>query len=355
LRVLARLRRCRALRLRPYRASVKPSGMSALSLHLRPWVGIGALACAVVGCGIFGVDFSEPPSQPKEPENATREGREGGSAFGPGASADQGRCASGEKVCNGNCVSLSDPAFGCGAPACDPCSMQLGAASCAAGACAVASCQAQTGDCDGNAQNGCETQTQTSSAHCGRCGNACRSGEVCSQGSCQTSCGAGLSQCGASCVDLNSDGAHCGDCEGLCGAPANGRGTCVDRKCSAECSVGFRACPGNTCKAESVTACGAACRQCDEPASGHGAARCTSGVCRVQCDPGYLACAAGCCLDAPATPVNACDPAQERVNEVLVAGFLKQGIIMPSRCSACSGTQCCFRRRVDGKDYCISR
>ncbi|MEZ4406094.1 MAG: hypothetical protein R3A52_06435 [Polyangiales bacterium] len=44
---------------------------------------------------------------------------------------------------------------------------------CAAGACTVVTCNAGTGNCDGVAANGCETNLQTSGANCGACGRAC--------------------------------------------------------------------------------------------------------------------------------------------------------------------------------------
>ncbi|MEZ4406095.1 MAG: hypothetical protein R3A52_06440 [Polyangiales bacterium] len=55
---------------------------------------------------------------------------------------------------------------------------------CVAGACTVVTCAAGFGNCDGNAANGCETNTNTSTTHCGACGRACASGQVCSAGAC---------------------------------------------------------------------------------------------------------------------------------------------------------------------------
>jgi hypothetical protein len=40
------------------------------------------------------------------------------------------------------------------------------------------------GDCNGEAADGCETDTARSGAHCGRCGNACGAGRLCVAGAC---------------------------------------------------------------------------------------------------------------------------------------------------------------------------
>lgn len=55
---------------------------------------------------------------------------------------------------------------------------------CASGACSFV-CLAGFGDCDSNLANGCETRTTTTATHCGMCGRACMTGEVCVQGTCR--------------------------------------------------------------------------------------------------------------------------------------------------------------------------
>jgi hypothetical protein len=56
--------------------------------------------------------------------------------------ADALTCPSGQQVCDARCVDVH--------------------------------CAAGFADCDGNATNGCETDTRTSATHCGGCGNALR-------------------------------------------------------------------------------------------------------------------------------------------------------------------------------------
>ncbi|MBK6534095.1 MAG: hypothetical protein IPF99_32365 [Deltaproteobacteria bacterium] len=97
------------------------------------------------------------------------------------ASCAAGRCAyacsAGFADCDANAangceVELAMSLTNCGAcgRACD---LANATAACTAGACAVASCAAGFGDCDGNAANGCETDTRTSAIHCGACGTTC--------------------------------------------------------------------------------------------------------------------------------------------------------------------------------------
>jgi formylglycine-generating enzyme required for sulfatase activity len=64
------------------------------------------------------------------------------------------------------------------------CSLANGTAACVAGACAVTTCVVGYANCDGNAANGCETDTRRSVVHCGTCGVACASGQRCQERSC---------------------------------------------------------------------------------------------------------------------------------------------------------------------------
>lgn len=57
--------------------------------------------------------------------------------------------------------------------------------SCEAGACVIAECVDTFSDCDGDASNGCESNTRSSFAHCGSCNAPC--GDICSEGGCSLS------------------------------------------------------------------------------------------------------------------------------------------------------------------------
>ncbi len=57
---------------------------------------------------------------------------------------------------------------------------------------------------------------QADPANCGVCSNACGAEQVCSLGTCQDGCGAGLERCDRSCVDLARDPRNCGACGKSC-------------------------------------------------------------------------------------------------------------------------------------------
>lgn len=83
-----------------------------------------------------------------------------------------------------------------------PVPMNATAAACLGGTCGLASCTANYGDCDGRASNGCETDTRTSSAHCGACGAPCAAGRGCVAGACVV-------------CDADGDGATIPACGGM--------------------------------------------------------------------------------------------------------------------------------------------
>ncbi len=68
---------------------------------------------------------------------------------------------------------------------------------------------------------------QTESSNCGSCGTACTAPAVCAKGSCDVTCASDLQKCGDSCANLMTDAAHCGSCDKGCdaGVPCYG-GVC---------------------------------------------------------------------------------------------------------------------------------
>jgi len=93
-----------------------------------------------------------------------------------------GACRTDER-CNGvddDCDGETDEGFdtqgdeehcgGCGIR----CASEHARAACVEGVCVIQACEPPWADCDGNATNGCETDTMRTDRHCGACGNACR-------------------------------------------------------------------------------------------------------------------------------------------------------------------------------------
>ena len=67
----------------------------------------------------------------------------------------------------------------------------------------------------------------TDREHCGGCGAACATAEICAGGSCVGGCEAPRTMCGGLCVDLSSDADHCGSCGNRCAS-----GICEDGACA---------------------------------------------------------------------------------------------------------------------------
>ncbi len=100
-----------------------------------------------------------------------------------------GACNAGFGNCNnmpadGCEVNLSNTIANCGACG-TVCAAANGTPSCAMGACGVAACNAGFGNCDMNAANGCEANTNTDVNNCGGCGTRCVAGQMCVAGMCQ--------------------------------------------------------------------------------------------------------------------------------------------------------------------------
>jgi hypothetical protein len=87
-------------------------------------------------------------------------------------------------------------------------------------------------------ESSCETcggntcvDAQTDAAHCGACDSACPAGVACVGGECD--CSTGTTACEGSCVDTQSNPAHCGGC----GAACPGIQVCLAGSCSSDCGV----------------------------------------------------------------------------------------------------------------------
>jgi len=121
-------------------------------------------------------------------------------------------CPTGQTRCNGVCVNLLDNTDHCGRCS-NACFGANSRAACQSGTCGPLTCNAGFGNCNNNVADGCEVNLNNSPAHCGRCGNVCLAGGLCTNGVCaNTSPGAtlvtglgGRAGFGSSCLSPGDD------------------------------------------------------------------------------------------------------------------------------------------------------
>jgi hypothetical protein len=226
-----------------------------------------------------------------------------------------GSCGGGTKMCDGQCVAVTDPAYGCGAATCDAstCPSQATGATvvCEKSACVIGTCPKGYKKCSdkcvaiSDPSYGCG-ETTCDASSCPAAGAATL---VCQGSACVTgTCGPGTKKCGSNCVttDANSgcaDAARCAACAnneacsgspttcqcvptpkatactGKCGSVPNGCGgtyTCGTCSSPQTCGGGGTA---NVCGC-TKTAMGTACsgKSCGSVADGCGGSY-TCGMC----------------------------------------------------------------------------
>ena len=225
-----------------------------------------------------------------------------GSVCVPGCNAARA-CPAGETCCEGACVDTRLNVAHCGA-CMRACAVDHGDPVCAAGTCAIERCAAPYADCDRMTANGCETHTLTDANHCGACGRACAARPsatvTCMAGECAYRCAAGRGDCDGDTAngcetDLQSDTSHCGACVSAC-SEAGGSASCVAGGCVITgCDEGHGDCDRvatNGCEANlaaSPAHCGACGNVCPTPAGG--VAACNTGVCAFgRCAEGFADC-----------------------------------------------------------------
>ncbi|MDD9965051.1 MAG: hypothetical protein OXR73_02415 [Myxococcales bacterium] len=184
------------------------------------------------------------------------------------------------------------------------CRLEGAEATCSDGRCRIKACQPGRADCNGEDEDGCETDTELPQA-CGSCVADCAAGDNvvrggCDDGVCQLTCEKGFDDCDSDPINgceasLQAE-RHCTACGVDCTALANvASAKCGARGCEdLVCEVGFADCDGNAdngCEADLATPrhCGA----CDSPcAPARGTGECTpDGACAlVGCDPGFADC-----------------------------------------------------------------
>lgn len=103
-------------------------------------------------------------------------------------------------------------------------------------------CKAPNTTCGGTC-----TALPSDPQNCGRCGQACATGESCANGHCSagTQCSTGLTRCDGACVNLTTDRANCGACGQGCAAGA----TCQGGNClTTSCPSGQHDCGAKGCR-----------------------------------------------------------------------------------------------------------
>jgi serine/threonine protein kinase len=169
-------------------------------------------ALLVCGAGFLALRYGAPARTP--------------SALGAGGERVPGPCSAEQKFCDGQCVSIDRPEYGCADPGCRPCQVPNATPRCDFNqSCAIAVCYQDHDDCDGDRANGCETSVRIDPDHCGGCGKRCPElahaergcGDVCTIWRCE----AGYADCNGRAEDgcevaTNEDPGQCGRCGAAC-------------------------------------------------------------------------------------------------------------------------------------------
>jgi|GEM_PF-2506918 len=227
-------------------------------------------------------------------------------------------CGEGFDDCGfGYCTDVSDDVNNCGA--CDNvCDLpNVDQHDCVASACTIVSCDTDFDDCDATDATGCEADLLTDRDNCGSCGTACAADEICDAGSC-VGCPAGEVVCGNSCIDTDTNPAHCGACDAACDLANVDQHGCVGGVCTVvNCDAGYGDCDAtaaNGCEVDLLatdahcgtcanacpageSCCNGSCADLDTDAS-------NCGACGNTCPAGQ-SCCSGACADLD-SDVNNC-------------------------------------------------
>ncbi len=220
------------------------------------------------------------------------------------------QCDAGYTDCNGDVTdgcerNTSDDPTACGSCTND-CTATAGNWTCSSGQCTVSQCPTGMADCDHSSSNGCETDTTTSTLHCGYCGHACNlpnatakcTGSVCAIDQCKP----GFADCDGNpangCeAELAKDTTNCGACLRACSTSGVLTASCSGGVCTSTCQANFANCsqpatgPDDGCEANLLTSpdhCGSCTRACS---SSHTAqVACSGGRCTSTCQSGWGNC-----------------------------------------------------------------
>ena len=243
-------------------------------------------------------------------------GTGGGGTGGTGGTG--GGCPTGQKLCDGACVSTSSPTHGCASTmSCNPCpSGQPNAtASCFVGFCGITCNSSSWGNCDMISSNGCETPLNASgsTAHCGKCNRSCSinhaAATTCTTGSCAPLCTDGYGNCNEASKPAPDDGCetalgnttgHCGACGNSCSLQGGtlSKFSCAEGKCG--CSTASQCEAANGLSGVSCNSAlhlcvceGSTCKQ-GEACSKEGPKALCSCNGGAACPTGSICCGTGC-------------------------------------------------------------
>ncbi len=225
-------------------------------------------------------------------------GKDSGSSTGTGGGAGCDLLT--VKPCDGKCVAIDDPAYGCTATGCAPCATTYPNAmqACFNGACALGTCDNGFKNCDGKDSNGCEVDVDSDPANCGMCGATCtipHGTAACTNGTCGVgTCDSGWTDCNDDPTDgceanLQNDSMNCGACGSIC----MGQEQCHSGQCNDWCfAVGMAYCPGDPPGVCTMLGTNTNCNFCGDT--------CSLGNATSSCHPNSA---------PPPAPRYVCDPA----------------------------------------------
>ncbi len=128
-------------------------------------------------------------------------------------SGGDSNCCFGGSTAPSVCTNFATDVNNCGECG-DVCTLPNATPECTGGVCMIASCNPGFGDCNNNPADGCETSLANDPNNCGGCGVVCATGQMCTSGSCVSSCPPGQTLCGGVCCP---EGATCTN--GMCPLP----------------------------------------------------------------------------------------------------------------------------------------
>ncbi|AUX28922.1 MULTISPECIES: hypothetical protein [Sorangium] len=204
-----------------------------------------------------------------------------------------------ENGCETNTATSLSHCGGCG----EVCTIAGGAPKCEGGECKVRTCNSGMGDCDGDPDNGCETNVNANQTHCGACAAAggvncntiyANATATCQSGACSfVSCKADYANCNSSLTDgceanIRTDEAHCGGCGTQCNTIHTTSNLCIDGTCNPVCtSAQYDDCgvPRNGCNID-LWSDASNCLGCNLVCESGASAHVTSNQCsRSGCNP----------------------------------------------------------------------